>query len=414
MSNSSAPKQTGRGTERPLKSRVPIVLTAALTLCVAVSLFGGCRAAPDASHGHAPAEVLRRAATFLWSQQSADGGWHSETHGILKGGQAWTPFATFYLLQVPDSVHLRFEASAERALDFIRGTIDQRGAVGQADVVVLEYPNYATSYALRVLRRWGKASDTLLVTRMQDYLLRQQFSESRGIDSLHRAFGSWGFGETGLAPGVIGHIDLSHTRRVLEALDTRFTPPGVLEAAGRYLRMLQKHPSESRPQPLAEPGSPAPPYDGGFYASTTALGTNKGGSTSADGMTYFVSYATATCDGILALLAAGISHTDERVTSALQWLLENDSLETVQGIPASAPGDWEHVMFYYHLLVRSEVYAALDVGGDWKRRMQEILAAGQRPDGSFSNPLGAPNKEDDPILATTMAVGTLLNALRQE
>ncbi|MBT8401593.1 MAG: hypothetical protein KJO98_14040 [Rhodothermia bacterium] len=395
-----------------MKRVQPIVLTAALAISAVVSVVGGCRENPDSSHDPVPVEVLRSAATFLWSQQSTDGGWHSETHGILKSGHAWTPFTAYYLLQVPDSVHSRPEASVNRALDFIRGSIDERGAVGQADAVIMEYPNYATSYALRVLDRWGDASDTLLVERMQDYLLGQQFTESRGIDSLHRAYGSWGFGETGLPAGAIGHIDLSHTRRVLEALESDDTAPSVFRAAAVNLRMLQKHPSESRPQPLAEPGSPAPPYDGGFYASTTALGTNKGGSRDVAGSTYFASYATTTCDGILALLAAGVSPTDERVATALQWLIENDSLETVGGIPASAPGEWEHVMFYYHLLVRSEVYAALEVGGDWKRRMQMLLAAGQRPDGSFSNPLGAPNKEDDPILATTMAVGTLLNTLR--
>src|SRR5690606_23504650 len=70
------------------------------------------------------------AAEYLWSQQAEDGGWHSATHGIVRGGQAWTPFVLHALLQVPEDVAARPEGGVERALGFIRAHVDTSGALG--------------------------------------------------------------------------------------------------------------------------------------------------------------------------------------------------------------------------------------------------------------------------------------------
>ena len=71
------------------------------------------------------------------------------------------------------------------------------------------------------------------------------------------------------------------------------------------------------------------------------------------------------------------------------------------------PAQWHRVLFYYHLGVRAEVYAALDELGDWRAAMVRTLSGKQRDDGSFANPYGAPNKEDDPILATALVLRVL-------
>src|SRR5258708_6568718 len=44
---------------------------------------------------------LRRATEFLWAQQAEDGGFHSKTYGLLKAGQALTPFVLDALLDGP-------------------------------------------------------------------------------------------------------------------------------------------------------------------------------------------------------------------------------------------------------------------------------------------------------------------------
>jgi hypothetical protein len=47
----------------------------------------------------------------------------------------------------------------------------------------------------------------------------------------------------------------------------------------------------------------------------------------------------------------------------------------------------------------------------WQQEMIDILKTKQHADGSFSNPEGAINKEDDPMLATAMAVIVLTRVL---
>ena len=46
-----------------------------------------------------PRAALPHAVEYLWSQQASDGGWHSRTYGLLRSGQALTPFVLDALLQ---------------------------------------------------------------------------------------------------------------------------------------------------------------------------------------------------------------------------------------------------------------------------------------------------------------------------
>jgi hypothetical protein len=351
--------------------------------------------------------------SFLWSQQRADGAWPSATHGIVSGGTAWTPFVLHTLSDVPESRHDN-RANFPAGLDFIRRSVDTGGAVGlfnpvEPDFPALEYPNYATSYALRALRELGTEDDSALVARMSSYLLSQQWVETRGVGPEHPAYGAWGFGEVSLQLGDVGHVDLSHTRRVLEAL--RPAEPETRVKALRFLGLLQKSISDGR-EILGIPQNSIN-ADGGFYASPIINETNKAGiSIDQNGRAFFRSYATATCDGILAMLAAGVDPTDERIRAALQWLSDNPELQHVPGIPATEDGNWEDVMFYYHLAVRSSVLATLEPNSPDLRRIESLIIANQARDGSFSNPLGAPNKEDDPLLATSLALIALTNIHR--
>ncbi len=68
-------------------------------------------------------------------------------------------------------------------------------------------------------------------------------------------------------------------------------------------------------------------------------------------------------------------------------------------------------MRYYHLMVRAEVYSALDMPGTWRKTLINLLAGNQLPDGSFLNPEGRLMKEDDPMLCTAYAVIALNRAL---
>lgn len=372
----------------------------------------GTPLAAATSQGHT---VLANACHYLWQQQGEDGGWHSTTHALLRSGQALTPFLTLALLESPEALCGRPPQPLAKALQFLRQHLTPDGALGLADPDILEYPNYATSLALRVFLRLGEAQDAPRRQALLQYLLRQQFVEARGMTPADVVYGAWGFGETPLPPGRSGHVDLSHTRRVLQAVrEAGHTEAETYARAQLFLRFVQKHPTDTRLQPGQEtPGSA--PYDGGFYFAPSVPGANKAGVVAATATTAAAprSYATATCDGVLALLAAGVAPSDPRLQAARAWLQAHPALDAPQGFPLDQPGEWPKVLFFYHLAARAAVYHALDWPGDWREAMVALLAARQQADGSFVNPLGALNKEDDPLLATALAVEALGAVLRE-
>jgi len=352
--------------------------------------------------------VLQKACNFLWSKQSEDGAWHSETHGIMKGGESLTAFILWTLLEVPDSAYRKPKQQIQKGLDFIRNHINSTGVLGLSDEYVMDYPNYATSYALRILSKYGSNKDEPLIEKMKTYLLSQQFTEQRGIEPSHLAYGAWGFGEE-LQSGMTGHVDLSHTRRILQALKmTEVDSDSTFLKARSFLLLLQKYPSKTTQQPVENQNN-STPFDGGFYASSVTLGTNKGGILNNGESEYYASYATATCDGLLALLASGYSKNDEPVQAAFKWLINYPELNFPQGMDENDSGQWHLVMVFYHLSARAETYKAIDHEGNWRNEMNAIISKKQSEDGSFSNPNGAPNKEDDPLLATALAIIALSN-----
>jgi hypothetical protein len=345
---------------------------------------------------------LCKAADYLWSQQGVDGGWHSSTHGIMRGGEAMTAYVLWTLLEIPDSVYPKPKKRVDKALTFLRRQIDRHGILGHADPDVLDYPNYATAYGLRILYRYGSSADQVRIQKMKTYLLSQQFTEKRGISPDHPAYGAWGFGEKHLAEGRHGHVDLSHTRRILQSLkNAEVTETAVFQHARNFLEEVQK---------VEQPG-----YDGGCYASSVTTGTNKG-KTQTDSLQqrYYQSYATATCDGLLAYLASGLSIDAPAVQAAYRWLQKHPELEYPEGIPKDDPGQWHRVLFYYHLSVRAEAYSRLHHPGDWPADIRRLLRSRQQEDGHFANPFGAPNKEDDPLLATAMAIRALTFCTRPD
>lgn len=377
---------------------------------------------PAARSGPSPddgAAALGRAAAYLWAQQSGDGGWHAPT-GLLRSGQAMTPFVLLSLLDVPLAVCPRPPGGVERALGFLRERIDPRGWLGRAEPPFLEYPTYATALALRCLARAGGPGDWERIDRMRRALIEAQLGEARGFARAAPAYGGWSFGAE-REPGDPGHVDLTHTRHVLQALRASGGVPRAVRArAADFLRLVQRHPDDRRPQPpYGQPASTRSevPFDGGFYLSPVVLGVNKGRlAETPSGGRYYRSYATATADGLLALLALGAPGSDPRVEAAARWLTLHADLTTPAGIPAGGHEPWAESLRTYHLAVRAEAAAALGRDGEaasapWRAAVRRLLVPRQRSDGSFSNADGVLMKEDDPYLCTTLAAIALTHAL---
>ena len=104
------------------------------------------------------------------------------------------------LLSVPDSIYQAPQTQREAGLQFVREHINEEGILGCTDPGILDYSNYATSYGLRLLHRYGKPSDSTLISKMVNYLKVQQFVDSRGISIDHPGFrrlGIWGEADPG-------------------------------------------------------------------------------------------------------------------------------------------------------------------------------------------------------------------------
>jgi hypothetical protein len=402
---------------------------ASLRLCVRLSLITALLVTvrPVTARNSVANEPLRLACQYLWSQQADDGGWHSEQYAVLRSGQALTPFVLHTLLEVPESICPRPADGVRRALEFIRKHVDEQGAIGRADPDIIEYPVYSTAYALQCLMKvrgvptFWQDHDGQLTSNMYHFLSTAQFDEQHGFDTNDPAYGGWGF-DVAREDGKPGHMDLAHTRRALQALRAIIPNRGYPQftRGELFLRVVQRHPGA-----LARPAtvgrflhySSAIPFDGGFYFSPVVDDANKGRfSASHEGAAapHFRSYATATCDGVLALLACGVARDDKRVACAIEWLENHGDLDYPDGVPKDHPEPWGEAIRFYHYAVRAEVYGALDWPGDWRRKISVAVGKQQAENGSFRNTASALMKEDDPLLCTSLAVVAMAHCLTHE
>jgi len=405
----------------------------------------------------------------MWSQQSADGGWHSKTHAVLKDGKALTPYILYYLLLIPEDTYERPAGAAERGIQFIQKEISRSMAVNNDSVVSLNYPNYSAAYALRVLCLVQQ--DTALQAIIANHLLKQQYVEHRGITPDNVAYGGWGYGEPDLPFGKHGHEDISHTRRIVEALneyahtpnphlsrshvltlsqteaeaeakakpkethtqDSLFSRshvltlsqteakakvkethtqdllilrsyvPTLLRSVTLFLEGVQRAPEDLR---LYEGCTSRKnlPYDGGFVSSVATLGANKCEPVFIkEAGYYYPSYATATCDGLLALHALGLMDS-EAYKEAAHWLEKNQNMDSIDGLSPDDPEQWYQVMHYYHFAVRAEAMTVAGIEGPWRDNLTRMLIREQQPNGYYINPIGGINKEDDPLMSTIFAL----------
>ena len=321
---------------------------------------------------------LRRAAQYLWEQQAADGGFHSATYGLLRSGRSLTPFVLGALLRVPDATVPAPPGAIDRAVAFIRRHTSVDGAAGVAGGDA-DYPNYATALAVAALAAAQRRSWTADIAPLVAQLRAQQFSEANGWTPDHPAYGGWGMGGAIRRPPDAGHVDLSMTRFVLEALRVAGVD-GADPAMTRACVFLGRSQNS----------------DGGFFFSPVMPALNKAGQI-AEG---FVSYGTATADGVLALRAAGVPESDNRIGRAIAWLDGNHQPDGVPGFDddESPRASWRTGLRFYYAAAISGV-----------RPQQRVRLPPQADDGSFRNANGRV-KEDDPLIATTLAVQTITRA----
>ena len=290
------------------------------------------------------------------------------------------------LLRVPESAVPAPAGAVDRALAFIRRHTSVDGAVGVTGGDA-DYPNYATALAVDALvaaRRGLPAvaavtheakvgSWTADIAPMIAQLRAQQFSEANGWTPEHPAYGGWGMGGVIRRPPDAGHVDLSMTRFVLEALRASGVDGSdpAMTRARVFLERSQNH-------------------DGGFFFSPVTPALNKAGQ-SGEG---FVSYGTATADGVLALRASGVPDSDDRIARGIAWLDKNHQPDRVPGFDEGEgpQASWGAGLRFYYAAAIARV-----------RPQHRVRLPEQADDGSFRNANGRV-KEDDPLIATTFAI----------
>jgi len=306
-----------------------------------------------------------RGVAYLSKRQNQDGGWTSNTYGLLRSGQSLTPFVLNALLDagVPKS-----DPRLTKALAFLLPHLTEEG----------DYPCYANALALRaVVRLQGQHHPE--VPRLIAWLRTQQMSPQNGWAEPDPAFGAWGIGGQPRRAPNSGHVDLSMTRHVLEALSEAGVPP-TDEAMRNALVFVRR---------CRNP-------DGGFFFSTVETGANKAGEDS----TGYLAYGTTTADGLLCLYSTGAPDT----APSLAWLRQNDHPALPPGFVSAARQRYAEGLRYYYADAAVRAFRAAGL-----RRavpFAAMLEKAQRPDGSWSNP-EVLVKEDDPLIATAFAISAL-------
>lgn len=351
----------------------------ALIVVLGIAAAAGRPAPPPATDP--AAQTMARATRWLYARQSADGTWKSEAYGLMASGQSLTPLVLQALLSAPD----RDAEGIRRALASMRAALERDGALGMADPGLVDYPSYASALGLRAFLRTGSRDEA---ERLEKWLRGQQLADPLGWTVEFAGYGAWGTGGAPRRAPAAGHVNLSMTRYVLQALAQAGMRPddAVMRRARLYLERSQQE-------------------DGSFIFSTVQLEANKAGGPG---------YGTATADGVLALLATGAPVDDPRVRAGAEWLVAHHRVDVVPGLE-DAPGEgWRTAMRYYYLAASAEVFLRCGVdeapaGHDWRRDLHDTLAREQRADGSWKNE-NFLMKEDDPLVATSLALSALIAA----
>jgi squalene-hopene/tetraprenyl-beta-curcumene cyclase len=249
-------------------------------------------------------------------------------------------------------------------------------------------------------------------------LRRRQMTEALGWGPSDRPFGGWGYAiepparpSGGLAEGQPLDADLSSTLFAVGAL--RIAGAGADDPAIRKALVFVR-----RCQNVAAEGKPGEPAfdDGGFFFTPTDTVRNKAGvaGTDANGQVRYHSYGSATADGVRALLRCGLPVDHPRVVAARRWLQQHFS-SRVNPVTFEPGGAVEQAAtYYYYAWSVAHAFRALGVRSwndgerevSWGEELARELIARQRPDGTWTNPVGA-SKEDDPLVATPLAAGAL-------
>lgn len=357
--------------------------------------------------------ILRRSLDWLVAHQLEDGSWPDLQRAQPVASAPVAAMVLHALAGAPSSLRSResMVAGTGRALDFLRGRTDERGAVLEPDRASA-YKNYATALTLTALLDLDDEAHQGWVERLRAHLLEAQIEDQEGFSRLDYQYGAWNYYEVDKRNHV--RADISVCAYVVDALaraqvdaDSR-----TVKLARRFLFKCQgvREGADEATQAL---------LDGGF--SFTPRESKAGMEVLENDDVVYPSYGSTTADGLRTLLHLGLASDHPRVKAAVDWLRQHYTLHRNPGFPKDAAVRYDQAIlyYYYHSLARALEKLGenpfLTEGGArprrWDRELIDTLAFRQRGDGSFSNPEPTMG-EQEPVLATALACLTLESCLR--
>ncbi len=354
--------------------------------------------------------AIVKGADALWKLQAEDGGWHSVTYGHLKPGVATTAFVLETLATIDKDRHA---ADFERAEKFLIAAQGKDGGLGTGGEW-LELPTYSTALGIMAFAKLKPEGWEKTVEPWVKYLKAAQHSEDNGCKPEDPAYGGWA-PEGIFVKGRGRNVNISATRYALNAL-AKSDARDSRRRARDFIRACQNY---------AESDANA---DGGFFFSPGTADLNKAGKTSDEKK--FKSYGSATADGVLAMRSLGelgglpaipgrgspgheaweqVHAFNRARKSAEKWLLSNATAEVCPGFDEKDKGGWANGLTHYFRAQFSDVLIGIpDANQQLATRFAQVTLAAPLPDGLWKNK-SILMKEDDPLIATPLALKTLWN-----
>lgn len=338
---------------------------------------------------------LSRGVDYLTAQQGADGGWHSQTYGQLKDGAAITTLILDALghLNAAQQQHL---VAIKKAFAFLDQGFAKQGTIASPDGS-LDFPTYAAALYLTGKRRLSLSIDGDKKRLLLTYLLEAQVVEARGFKPDSPSYGGWDFLGKNDAQAITTGTNISVVRYVLEALAQEAGVGGRESGVGKAIELARAYVlCCQRP-------------DGGFVFTCEPMSLNNKAAFADENLAEPRPYGTATCDGILALVACNLKPDDEHVQKAVTWLVKRSALELVPGFEGLPPeAGWQRGLRYYYFSGLARVLPLFPASEIVPRReaLVKHIVGLQTKDGSWVNESDR-MRENDPLIATALAVTAL-------
>jgi prenyltransferase beta subunit len=346
---------------------------------------------------------LARGIDFLIAQQAADGGWHSQTYGQLKDGAAITALSLDALGHLDAAEQQKNLVPIKKAFAFLDRGLAKKGTIASPNGS-LDFPTYAAALYLIGKRRLGLSLAVENRRTLLDYLIGAQVVEARGFKPDSPSYGGWDFLGQDDARAITTGTNISVTRYVVEALAQEPGVAGQVSGIGKAMELARAYVLRCQRT------------DGGFVFTCEPMSLSNKAAFADKELTEPRPYGTATCDGILALMACGAKPDDEQVQKGVTWLVKRPSLELVPGFEGLPPeAGWQRGLRFYYFAGLASVLPLFPPSEAAPRReaLEKHVVGLQTKEGSWINESDR-MRENDPLIATALAVTALASCLSQQ